>query len=271
MRRRWWAYLVLAAIAGCRSFAVVPHAPEGNTIVRDQLVIHSDFPLRAEERLLDELAAQRERLWERIGLARTNRPIDVYLFQAAHAFEQFAAGAYPEFPRRRAFFVEADGKLAVYAHWNDRVAEDLRHEVCHGYLHAAIDEMPLWLVDGLAEFFETSPAADGLNAEHVIELAAAIERENWRPNLARLESLPPTEEFAHRDYAESWAWVHFLLDPHEQRGQLLQGYVADLARLESPEPLSNRIRRVHYQPEETLREHVLELRRGLDGRQAKKL
>ncbi len=44
----------------------------------------------------------------------------------------------PSFPARRAFFVETDTRLAVYAYWGDRIAEDLRHEVAHGYLHACV-------------------------------------------------------------------------------------------------------------------------------------
>ena len=43
----------------------------------------------------------------------------------------------------RAFFVESDTRLNIYAYWGDRVAEDLRHEVTHGYLHAMVPHSAL--------------------------------------------------------------------------------------------------------------------------------
>jgi hypothetical protein len=69
---------------------------------------------------------------------------------------------HPNLPRRRAFFVETDTRLSVYAYWGDRVAEDLRHEVVHGYLHAVVPHLPLWLDEGLAEYFEVPRGLSGL-------------------------------------------------------------------------------------------------------------
>jgi hypothetical protein len=171
--------------------------------VRDQLVIHSDFSLPERHRLLDELAAQRMLVSQRLKLAPTSQPIDVYLFDTAADYDQFVALRYPEFPKRRAFFVQTEGRLVVYAHWNERVAEDLRHEVCHGYLHAALESLPLWLDEGLAEYFEIPSGGQGFNAPHVRELAAAIREENWRPDLKRLEAIAPNGSMTQRDYAES--------------------------------------------------------------------
>ena len=62
---------------------------------------------------------------------------------------------------RRAFFVETDTQLSVYAQWGDRVAEDLRHEVTHGYLHAVVPNVPLWIDEGLAEFLRGSARSTG--------------------------------------------------------------------------------------------------------------
>ena len=61
---------------------------------------------------------------------------------------------FPGTPSRRAFFVESPTHLSVYAQWGDRVQEDLRHEVVHGYLHAVLRDIPLCLDEGIAEYFE---------------------------------------------------------------------------------------------------------------------
>ena len=108
----------------------------------------------------------------------------MYLFPTAERFESFMHVRYPDLPLRRAFFVESDTRLMVYAYWGDRVAEDLRHEVAHGYLHGVVPRLPLWLDEGLAEYFEVPPGMAGLNRPHV-ELLADAATHDWRPNLPR--------------------------------------------------------------------------------------
>ena len=92
----------------------------------------------------------------------TNRFMSICSIAKAHV-RSFFRDRYPDFPKRRAFFVETDTQLAVYAQWGDRVAEDLRHEVAHGYLHAIVPSIPLWLDEGLAEYFEVPRGQNGLN------------------------------------------------------------------------------------------------------------
>jgi hypothetical protein len=98
----------------------------------------------------------------------------------------------------------------VIAFWGDKIAEDIRHEVTHGYLHAAVSNLPLWLDEGLAEFFEVQPAGS-INEPHVRLLAEHFRRQQWRPDLNRLESIRPTAELKQLEYAEAWLWTHFLL------------------------------------------------------------
>ena len=105
--------------------------PQRYSLVREQLVIHSDFPLPAQHRLLEELTARRFDISRAVGLPVSDEPVHVYLFEDAERFKPFMRLHHPEFPERRAFFVETDTRLIVYAHWGDRVAEDLRHEVTH--------------------------------------------------------------------------------------------------------------------------------------------
>src|SRR4051794_6168632 len=100
-----------------------------------QLVFHSDFPLPADHRLMRELTTERDYVNQTLGLAPSTEAIHVYLFRDAERYQEFLKRKYPNVPSRRAFFLETDTRLAVYAHWNDRVAEDLRHEIAHGYMH----------------------------------------------------------------------------------------------------------------------------------------
>ena len=59
-------------------------------------------------------------------------------------------------------------------------------------------------------------------------LSDSIERDDWKPNLKRLETLTDAAQMDQRDYAESWAWVYFMLNSPPERRELLTGYLADL-------------------------------------------
>ena len=120
--------------------------------------------------------------------------------------------------------VESDTRLMVYAFWGDHVAEDLRHEVAHGYLHAVVRNLPLWLDEGLAEYFEVPRGSRGLNKPHVEELRSSLDR-GWQPDLRRLESLQSVDQMTQLDYAEAWAWVHYLLETSPEHAEFLRSYL----------------------------------------------
>lgn len=230
--------------------------PDDYTVVRGQLVVHSDFPLAASHRLLGELCARRIDLADRLAIPVSEEPIHVYLFEDADRFGGFVRLYYPDFPPRRAYFMETDTRLQVYAQWGDNVAEDLRHEVTHGYLHAVVPNLPLWLDEGLAEYFEVPRGSGGLNRAHLGELAGRLQAGQWKPDLDRLETFDRPFEMAQHDYAESWAWVHFLLAAGPEGRQLLDEYLLDLRRHGSAEPISARLHRWLPEPERALVDHV---------------
>jgi hypothetical protein len=232
---RLWLPLVLllGALLGCANMQIFqrPAAqalPSENTLMLDQLVVHSDFPLAADHRLLQELRNLRGEVLQQLALPPSNEPIQVYLFEAADELHRYARSKYPNFPERRAFFLESDTRLAVYAHWGDRIAEDLRHEVAHGYLHASVPRLPLWLDEGLAEFFEVARGEQGLNRPHVEELRAALAVGQWKPDLARLRNLTDGSAMTQLDYAESWLWTHWMIRSTPQGKATLQTYLRSL-------------------------------------------
>ncbi len=248
----------VVALAGCTAAwrQTAPALPARNTIVMDQLLVSSDFELPAHHRLLDEIRLQRGDLSQLLALPVSDEPIHVYLFESGPVFAEFMHSHYPTFPQRRAFFVETDTQLTVYAHWGDRVAEDLRHEVSHGYLHSIVRNLPLWLDEGLAEYFEVPRGTHGLNRPHVDELTAALAQGKWRPDLPRLERLDSSGDMTQLDYAEAWAWVHMLLETTPERRAMLQQHLAALRRDGVAPPLSLRIRELGIEPERTLIDYV---------------
>ena len=120
---------------------------------------------------------------------------------------------HPEFPDRRAFFVETDTRLSVYAQWGDRMAEDLRHEVTHGYLHSVVPERAAMARRGDCQVLRGSARAARVEPSAARSSCwCGSSSEHWQPNLRRLEQFPPDYNMTQDDYAEAWAWVHLLME-----------------------------------------------------------
>jgi hypothetical protein len=243
--------LIISLVAGCRGLPQRPLLPVAHEVPAEQLVFHTDFELVPDHRLVRELKEKRDDICAILELPPSAERIDVYLFRDAEAYGRYLVERFPNVPPRRAFFVESDTNLTVYAHWSDRVAEDLRHEVAHGYLHAMVRGLPLWLDEGLAEYFEVPRTQSGLNGPHLELLADMSEHNGWKPNLVRLEGLTDAAQMEQRDYAEAWAWVYFLLSEPNHR-QLLIDYLADLRTTGSTATLPDRLRTLDDSPDHAL-------------------
>ncbi len=217
-------------LSGCNALTRPSVLPTDREIVREQLIVHSDFHMPKNHRLLDELIARRGDISSQLEIPTSDEPIHVYLFSEEDDFHGYMKKQHPDFPNRRAFFLKNDTTLMVFAHWGDRVAEDLRHEVTHGYLHSVIPNIPLWLDEGIAEYFESPRGFAGVNRPHIKLLANAYRESRWYPSLARLESLQMANELTQLDYAESWLWVHYLLSTDAQTNSILCDALAELRR-----------------------------------------
>jgi hypothetical protein len=252
-----FAVLVLGGCTGTLANRLTP--PDRNTLVRDQLVIHGDFPLAAHHRLFEELTSQRADLCRRLALPASDEPIHVYLFETQERFEGFMRLHHPEFPDRRAFFVETDTRLLIYAQWGDRMANDLRHEVTHGYLHSVVPNIPLWIDEGIAKYYEAPRTQCGMNRAMLDRLIERINKEHWQPDLKRLEQFPSDYNMTQDDYAEAWAWAHFLMESRPESLEMLRSYLSDLRQGGTANPLSDRLAAKYDRPGDTLLEHVKRL------------
>jgi hypothetical protein len=262
------------AIAGCRAFSLpsFPQStplPTAHEVPADQLVFFSDFPLQRDHRLVRELTAERDDVARTLELSPSNEQIEVHLFSDAEKYGDYLQRHFPTLPARRAFFVETDTRLAVYAHWSDRVAEDLRHEVAHGYLHASVPAIPLWLDEGLAEYFEVPRGHGGLNRPHLQLLYDMMEHGPWQPNMERLEAFTSAGDMQQIDYAESWAWAYFLLNSPPERREVLIKYLADLHDQGACGSLSRRLAQQNIRPEQLLAEYLVSLNTEIATRESR--
>ena len=246
--RQTLAILAALVVGGCATLGGDPGQPLVPTRFETRtgpFVVYTGTAIAADAPVVRDLQSLERDLATNLGLrvAADGPTVEVYILQDRDAFTHFLTFYYPELPPRRAFFLAQGPRRVIYAFHNDRLDEDLRHEATHALLHVAVGDLPLWLDEGLAEYFEGPDGRQGLNPEHLARLPDDS-RAGWRPDLARLETLKAVREMTPRDYRESWAWVHYLLNGPAPGKAALLAQLADAAsKPANPEPLSRRLAR----------------------------
>jgi hypothetical protein len=240
--------------------------PGKYTLRVSQFLFLADFKLREDQPIFRELAELREQVYKELQLPTSNTVVQVYLFEDKDRYKQFIKQKYPYLPERRAFFVAQPRgmgveDLMVYTYWGDQVQQDLRHELTHALLHSVLKSVPIWLDEGLAEYFELPPQRKGVNLAHVGKLRGP--EEPARLSLNRLERLSKVEEMHPAEYQESWAWVHFMLHSTPEARAVLLQYLQRLRTTEDPGPLQPNLAAVVPSPEEALGQHLKLLERGI--------
>ncbi|HMO13233.1 MAG TPA: DUF1570 domain-containing protein [Pirellulaceae bacterium] len=250
--------VALMALCGCAQRGQIA-LPNHDEFVTEQLIFRSDFKLPRRHRLIEELLLRRRDISDTLFLPMSDEPINVYIFEDEARFRRFMRANYPQLPYRRAFFVKNDTTLNIYVHWGEKIAEDLRHEVTHSYLHAVVTDLPLWMDEGLAEFFETPRISDGFNRQHIYLLLEAMKDDDWQPDLKRLEALDNPMKMSQMHYAESWLWVHFLLKSEIANQEILQNQLARIRMNGVTDPLSKTIEKKIPEAHKELLEHLQSL------------
>jgi hypothetical protein len=237
-------FLVALTCAGCATFRdreppLVPTRFETRT---GPYAVFSNAPIPAEAPAIRSLQTLETDIEANLGIrVRSDEaPIEVYILNDRESFSHFLRYYYPELPPRRAFFLAEGSRRIVYAYFGERLGEDLRHEATHALLNVAVGDLPLWLDEGLAEYFEGASSRNGRNPEHLARLPGDLAA-GWGPDLVRLESLGSVREMSPRDYRESWAWVHYLLHGSDAGKSALLAFLADLRTSPKAAPLSERL------------------------------
>jgi tetratricopeptide (TPR) repeat protein len=110
----------------------------------------------------------------------------------------------------------------------------LYHEYTHALMHLNFDNLPLWLDEGLAEFYGNSVLREQEARVGVIDRSHlyALQQGKLLPIETLLEVGHDSPHYnednrASMFYAESWALVHYLmLDPEARQKQLLRKFIA---------------------------------------------
>lgn len=252
MRRRLpvaLAALVFAAAAG-RATELPRKGATWIAVDTPAFRVLSNAAEEPTRRLLTDLETFRSALATLLGEATTTAalPTLVYLFRNSEDFSRYdddlrecrgtrcTAGWF--LAARQANLVSIDAS-----------AEEAARVALHEYVHFLVENtspgLPLWLNEGLAEFYSTFRATPrGAEVGRPIENHLRLLREQGLLPLAQLfavdynSPLYREHERAGVFYAQSWALTHRLLVGDEERGREAGGeLIARLAAGEAPEPV----------------------------------
>ncbi|HVR30964.1 MAG TPA: DUF1570 domain-containing protein [Thermoanaerobaculia bacterium] len=190
-------------------------------VATEHFVLLGDVPLPTLRELAIDLEALESLL---AGLNPDQAPpplqADVFVFSSEETFSRYAPRSSDGGP------VAVSGFFLTHPHGDfiavgGAVSRDARrvlyHEALHRFVHHHLPQAPLWLNEGLAEFYSTLEVGRDVAwvGRPVPEHLARLDREGRRP----LEELLAVDsaEHVHQGgrlpafYAESWALVHYLL------------------------------------------------------------
>jgi hypothetical protein len=207
-----------------------------------QFLCHADFPLASHQPLLDELTQLQQDLQLKLGSPPPREKMHFFLFRAKDTYQSYMKEYFPKVPYRRALFIKARGPGMVFAYQGADFEIDVRHECTHALLHTWLPQVPLWLDEGLAEYFE-APREKRVrqNPHHAIVQVAVASAQ--LPRLEELETLDALDEMGRDEYRDAWAWVHFMLHGPREAQEELQRYLQDLYQGSDAGRLSQRLRR----------------------------
>ena len=242
------------------SAGVVSQVPGGLTAWRSRHYrVLTDLP-RAEAvpygRHMDRIHRSYAQLLDGLG-GEAGGLQDLYLFGTRSAYLRALAGFGVDGSASGGMFfhggrVPGGAGLATWVRGRPReeVLATLQHEGFHQFAFLkAGDRFPLWLNEGLAEYFGEAVIVDGgvrrgiVDADRLHRLRAArsggyamslgelllLDAERWRQNLTSGSPHGPLQ------YDQAWAAVHFFLHASEPVERAFSGYVASLAAGVRPE------------------------------------
>lgn len=239
MRTSWLCIALCSQLASGPLSAAEPRDwPVELAVGRFQ--IHSDFQLAAATPLSHELASVSRDVRDLLGIGSEDSPVHVVLFQSAQEYHRYMQNYFPQVPVRRALYIQDRGPGMLFTHWHGEVASDLRHEITHAILNDSSQALPLWLDEGLAEYFEVE-GSQRFGGSAYLPAVCQRSAQGVVPSLKQLEEVTELMHFKEPHYRDSWSWVHYLLHRNAATRTMLTRYLAAVRQGTETLPLSRQL------------------------------
>jgi hypothetical protein len=195
-------------------------------------ICRADFSLQGIDGLWIDLAQLQGDVCQCLGIPPAQERIEIYLFHDEPAYRRYLATYFPRVPYRRALFMKLGGPGMVLTYRGKDFETTVRHECTHALLHSVLPTVPLWLDEGLAEYFQEPRAQRAYQSGH-LPMTRWSARFGIAPSLEKLESKTDLPQMTSTDYRYAWAWVHFMIHGPAAAHQELAGFL-DNIRTEVP-------------------------------------
>lgn len=174
-------------------------------------------------------------------LAIKLRPSEVHLvvLNDETEYEHYVKSHFPNLPSRRALYVQRRGMGVVITYFHADWLTDARHECTHALFHQSGIQLPLWLEEGISEYFENHTADRRFHPEH----RPAIETQLRFGQIAQIADLEDnaTTKLDAKGYRDAWGVVAFMIHHNDETRLALSNYINDLHRGTAAGYLSRRL------------------------------
>lgn len=196
---------------------------------------HFTIYSNADEKVAKLAAANLERLRKTLALlthaAAVNSPVPtmIFLFKNNKSFRPYTLPAHDRAPSIAGYFLARPDANYIAINAEERVAQIIYHEYLHFFVNNNLPAAPLWLNEGLAEYYSTFASDEdktkiGVPVAHhlaFLKQNAPSMKSGFALSLGRLLQ---TTEILHEEetkigsfYAQSWLLVHYLMQGQERR------------------------------------------------------
>ncbi len=200
------------------------------TLVLGRVVVESNFPLDAIGGLDDEIVQLQQDLNNMLHVPPADEQIELCLFADMESYRDFIDATFKGAPNDRpALYVKDKGPGVLMVPQGPRMVLNIRHEMTHALLNASLRNVPIWLDEGLAKYFEIPRGERGFRNPYLSDAEHGVNGFfSSPPSLSRLEKLTRVDQMKTREYRESWSWVHYMMHYSNRTQRVLANYLVSL-------------------------------------------
>ena len=185
---------------------------------------YSKLPVFASDRMKRDVNQIYKILNKNVGVSQLNPiTLNLKLFDDKGMFNAYKKKVAPNMGTAGGFYISRLNEASVYTSKNDeRMYEVTRHEATHAIVNGAFGSIPIWLNEGLAEYFEA------LSFKNT--MTRIIKPDNAHLKLLSKSSLPSlashfnitneqwySESSKNKHYALGWSLVYFMMSSKQDK------------------------------------------------------
>jgi hypothetical protein len=186
---------------------------------------YGDRPLGEAKHWAEHLEELAGRMQRELEIVEADESIAVMVLANQQVLDAYLEKYFPEVGGRRSIFLRHQDRSQVFVCRHPGLVEDLRHEVCHALLQLALPNLPLWIDEGIAEYYEVPRSSAALHPVHGSRMAWLV-RLGHTPSLKAMEQDSFDPGSSSGSYGDAWGWIYFLMTHSEASRRVLVDHLA---------------------------------------------